>query len=379
MKILAESQFVLSEPLRVMGVAVSTKPVIPELSCVNLYAKGGNLGYFATTGHLSLLNPIDNSGITIEQEGSILVNYDLLVAALSSIVGPISLYTTDRNLIIASTGDKRISRRLPLAVLDNLPNPAVISGIPVVIPSNKLIEVIKCISFAAIKDGSRPELRGMYIGSMSMCGDGIRLACYDLTTDASITISFEAISALQQLLTDDGDISITVDSWILVELPGGKEFRFAGTGELFPETARSVVDALSAKTAVAVINIGTKALYRVFNAACTFTEKAAVYGIAYVELLGSNGTVHVKTEVPSVGMFEDILDCAYMGGDFTVLVSPQNMLDLIAGSSSEVLEFRIYSSLEPMLVSSPDVEGWKVVQGVMANSQPQEVVDNDDF
>ena len=379
LKILVKSQFVLFEPLRTMSVAVSTRPVVPELSCIKLEVKDGVVSYFATTGFLSLYIPINSDDIEVVEPGSVLVNYDLFVAALSSIEGPISLYTTDKNLMVSSVENKKVSRRMPLAIIDNLPKPAVISGTTRTISAENLRDIINHVSFAAIKDGSRPELRGAYIGDMSMCGDGSRLACYTLGTDIDMTMSAEAISALQQVMPEDGDVQLNIDNWVSVKFADGTELCFAGTTDVFPESAKSIVEALSSKVASAVINVTTKSITRVFGGVSVYTEKAIKFGIAYIELKGESGHVYVKTEVPSVGMFEDELDCAYIGDDFNVLVSPQHIMDLVDVAKTENIEIRIFSSLDPLLVSDPTNDGWKVVQSVMANSRPQEVVDNDDF
>lgn len=380
LRISVDSSFVLSEPLAVMKVAVSTRPVVAELSCVKLFTENSKVSYFATTGHLSLYNPVTNDAIIVEEPGSALVSYDLLVAALSSIVGPLTVHTTDKNMIITSTKNRRSRRRLPLADLDALPEPVSVGGTAVLVPAEKLREVIQYVAFAAIKDGSRPELRGMLIGDTSMCGDGTRLACYSLNTDVNITMSFEAVMAIQQVLPSGGDVSLLVDRWILVCFPDGKELRFAGTADIFPDSAKSVVDMLTAKVPIATLSITTSSLHRVFSAVGVYTEKATKFGIAYVEVYGDEGQVYVKTEVPSVGLFEDVLECSYSGKDFTVLVAPQHIMDILNSAKSESLEIKVYSSLEPLLISDPATDGWKVVQGVMATaSMHREEVEEDDF
>lgn len=364
MRIVSESSLYLTEPLNPVGVAVNPKPVVPEFSCVLLYTEGSKLWYFATNGHMSYRKPVV-AELDIQQAGSALVNFSLLQASLQSVMGKVSLHTTDRNLVIQSLNDKRIFRRLPLANKDNLPNIPKPSGESFVIPASTLRAAADQVAFAAIKEGSRPELYGMHIGNQAICGDGTRVAAYNLGISGTVTIPMEPVMALSTILPSSGDVEVSLGSWVRFVMEDGSELQFIKMQVDFPDAAKLLLDTFSKKSYRSKIVVEAKQLHRVFSAAAAYTEKAANLGISFVKAVGDGEDVTVSISVPDLGTFEDVLDCEYEGDVFEILLAPSAIID-IANRAKEKVELKIFSTLEPILARDVNDENWSVVQSVMA-------------
>ena len=83
-------------------------------------------------------------------------------------------------------------------------------------------------------------------------------------------------------------------------------------------------------------------------------------------MAGDGESVQVSISAPDLGTFDDILNCEYEGAEFKILLSPMHIVELAGHSELGTMEIKIFSSLDPILISDVGSSDWVVVQTVMA-------------
>lgn len=370
---------ILCELLDKVGVATNSKAVVPELGCVLITASKIQVTFFATTGHHCLTVPVSTDCVTIEEEGQILVNYPLLGAALSSLKGAVRLYTKGKICCIDAGGTD--SRELVLADPDTLPRAPLIKGVSFDVDAEVIKRVISGVKFAMIEDGSRPELLGIYLGDVGMCGDGIRLATFDLNLNGEMTIPAAVIEPLFRVLPEAGTLSIVVgDRWIQMAFESGVIFSFVKLQQDFPASANAVSKKYRSMTPLATLVIDKSEAQPILTALQEYVNASIRLGIPYATFSGDGQSARVLSSVASMGKFDNVLPTvSYIGAAFDFILSPKRLLDILSNApDTDQVEIKIYSNKDPLLVSIPNSEDWYVVQGVMGTAQSVKQQDEED-
>ena len=284
-------------------------------------------------------------------------------------------------MIVQSTENEKVRIQVRLADLTRLPEIPSIRGTPTILDPAKVKHAISSVLFAVIKEGSRPELNGVYLSEIAMCGDGIRLASSLLGMAQSVTVPSHAIEPLLSILSGS-DLQMTVgDSWVQVRA-GTDVLKFSKFRQEFPTVAGELRNKFLSKKPAAIFMIKTKLAEAIIHPLSLFSSNAELVGIRHSVLNFDGKTVYVSVQAPNMGEFENILPTeSVLGGPISFLFSASSFGEILANYPGDVMEMRVFSETEPFIVTDSD-EDWVVIQGVMgtaATAAKVEEEEEDDF
>lgn len=359
MKFIVEPNELLG-PIVLVSLISSPRSPDPTGGAVRLKLEGDKL-WFLLVGHsASIRCSIDVRG---EEDGEVGVDLGMLRADVVSMRSTITAHSTEKSLILKAG---RSRRRRPLIPLDQFTREPNVKGNTQQLDSQSLVGALRDVSFAAIKDESRPELKCVRVGGgVAMGANGQVFACSQSDLELDISIPIDICAVITHVLSGVEEVACTVGKWMKLET-GTCTLKISLLNYPYPDGARAVKDKYDEKSPTLRMQVDRKVMLSILSSLSVYAERGKMLGIEYVTLDFDKGYPRLIADVSDVGLFEDEVPLIEMEGTFDkFLFSPSLLFEIFSHAKGPELEMLLFSPIEPMLIRDPTNDGWEVIQSAM--------------
>lgn len=221
------------------------------------------------------------------------------------------------------------------------------------IKQSVLKDGLRKTSYAISMDETRYVLNGILFSLKEntlklVATDGRRLALFEEAIDAELAgrldmdfiVPTKAINELQRLLTDDGDVRVSVsDNLVSFELNGSLLVSKLVDGN-YPNYKQVIPSSEDVKEVVKLEREAFLACVR--RVSLLSSDKASS-----IRLNFTKNDIEITANTPEVGEARESIAVAYRGRDFSIAFNPEYLMDPLKALLNDEIELRLIDEMSP--------------------------------
>lgn len=339
----------LAKAMSVCGRVVTTRGSLEILSNVMISTESGRLKISATNLEVGVNFWV---GAKVEKEGAITVPARLITDVISSLGSEkVILETDEMALHVNSDTDKLSIKGISAEEFPLIPT---IENTAFKISSKTLKEALSQVTFAAALDEARPVLSGVY---MLVDGDTLVLAATDsyrlaekiiklekkVADKVEIIVPARALMELSRTLSDvSGDIKVCVNENQVSFAADEIEFTSRLIDGNFPNYKQIIPEGNDTKAIVKASDLAS-----VLKVASLFARESANSVNIFIR---SKGKIEVSANSSQIGDSSSTIEAQVEGKDGDISFNSKYILDVLASTKDENVEFEISGKLNPGVI-----------------------------
>jgi DNA polymerase-3 subunit beta len=332
---------------------VSTRTTLPVLSNVLLETTASGIRLSTTDMEVALRCDIP---AMIEKPGATTLPARRLLTIIRALPADDVLLETDAKNISSIRSGQSFFKIYGLAKDEFPAFPSFKDARTLKVKQSVLKDGLRKTSYAISMDETRYVLNGILFsfkgGALKLVAtDGRRLALFEESVDNEIAGSLDldfivptkAINELQRLLTEDGELTLSVsDNLVAFELNGSLLVSKLVDGN-YPNYKQVIPNTEDVKESI------------------TLEREAFLNCVARVSLLSSdktssvrlnfsNSNIEITSNTPEVGEARESIAANYRGRDFAIAFNPEYLMDPLKNLTNDEIFLRLIDEMSPGLI-----------------------------
>lgn len=357
MKITIAKEHLLNGLQAVQNV-VGSRTTLPILSNVLLNARGERLELTATDLDVTISCAVP---ATVSTDGAATIPVKKLFGICRELGSPeIELETDEKNSCAVRAGAS-FYRINGLAAEDYPPMPQFQKNRQVVVPQDKLRTMLRRTSFAVSTDETRFVLNGIFFSlkehKLSLVAtDGRRLALTESDVEvapenhADFIVPTKAISELNRLLTDKGNIEIKFsENQVAFTLIAESGFNIVIISKLVDGSYPNYRQVIPAEPQERVTLPREEFLHALRRAELMTSEKSNSVKLAF-----TRNNLRITANTPDLGEAQENLAINYKGRDLAIAFNPIYMMDPLKALENDEVFLELIDELSPGVIKVSD-------------------------
>lgn len=339
----------LLEGLQTVQNVVSTRTTLPILSNVLLQAADGQLRFTTSDLDVGIRAGVE---VAVEKPGATTLPARRLLSIVRELpANEITVEVDSKNVASIRSGPS-FFKILGLPEEEFPPLPKFENAKTFTLRQKDLRDALKKTAYATSTDESRYVLNGILFSFRDnkltlVATDGRRLALVDIelefprSHEGDVIIPSKAVGELQRLLTDEGDIKLSVgENQVAFEVDG--KFLVSKLIEGTYPNYRQVIPAETKERVTLERVVFHDAVHRV---ALLASEKSNS-----VKLVFTKNNLEIAANTPDVGEARESLAIAYKGRDFAIAFNPEFLMAPLKNLAVDEVYLDLIDEMSPGVV-----------------------------